>query len=355
MIHVSEGRPFLSVVMSVYNAGNYVGTAISSILGQTYSHFEFIIVLDCGSTDNSREVVEEFARRDNRIQVLCLPHCGASEALNAGIAIAKGDYIAQFEPDDISLPHRFAVQLAWMKEFKVDVCGACVKCFDNSNRILWFPEEHSAIQAELMFRSAIHPTTVIARAAVLKDNPYKEGVIFQDYELWTRLAPKYKLGNVQQFLVQYRNHPQQTSQVKSQRVREDLRTYRQHYFNTIFHEATAEDYQVLADVGDGTPHTSLQQLRLAGEWLVRLADSSDRFLRERMANKWLAASMRSAGLGLSCYHLYQEIVPKFNLPKAESVPMLWCLCAARIGSESRMARLLRKMKHTILEPHNATT
>ncbi len=338
-------NPFVSVVMSVYNAEPFLAESIESILAQTYPHFEFIIVLDSGSRDNSYKVVDNFAGRDKRIRVLRVPHCGASEALNAGIDVAKGDYIAQMEPDDIALPERFQVQLDWMRLTSVDVCGACVKCFGDSSRILWFPEGHAAIRSDLIFRSALQPTTVIARAKVFKKNRYAEGVVFQDYELWTRLALKYRMGNVQQFLVQYRRHPEQTSQIKASQVHEDLRTYRHRYFYALYPEAKAEDYDAVANVGDGKPHKSLQELHLAGTWLLRLADSPDRFLRERMAQKWLAVCQRSAHLGMACFHLYQEIVTQFQVPDLAKARKLWLMCIVHAGSESGLMRLLRSLSH----------
>src|SRR2546425_12663765 len=100
--------------MPVYNAERYVAEAITSILTQTYPRLEFIIV-DDGSTDGSAALVCAFAARDSRIRPFFLAHGGQSRALHAGIATARGELIALMDNDDIALPERFAIQLAWMR------------------------------------------------------------------------------------------------------------------------------------------------------------------------------------------------------------------------------------------------
>src|SRR5580658_4707683 len=109
----SEDNPLISVVMPVYNAVPYVAAAIESILAQTYSHFELILV-DDGSTDGSLAVARQFAERDGRIRLILSDHAGQSDALNIGIDAAKGEFIAILNNDDVAMPLRLAAQLAWM-------------------------------------------------------------------------------------------------------------------------------------------------------------------------------------------------------------------------------------------------
>ncbi len=110
------------VVMPVYNAAAYLEEAISSILAQTYRHLELIVV-DDGSTDESPDVLRAFASRDARVRPLFLPHGGLSRAINSGIAVAKGELIARMDADDVSAPERFEVQVEWMRQAGVDICG----------------------------------------------------------------------------------------------------------------------------------------------------------------------------------------------------------------------------------------
>ena len=123
--HVSRDSCLISVVMPVYNTEAYVGAALESLLAQTYSPLE-ILVVDDGSTDRSPAIIAEYERRDSRIRSLSSARFGKSAALNAGISAATGEYIALLDSDDLALPERFAVQLDWMRRAGVDLCGSRV-------------------------------------------------------------------------------------------------------------------------------------------------------------------------------------------------------------------------------------
>src|SRR5271169_6728077 len=98
--------------MVVCNVDRFLAESIESILGQTFREFEFIIV-DFGSTDNSKSIISSYATRDSRIKLRVVPHCGLAEARNAGCFLAQGQYIAIMDADDVSLPNR----LLWEVEF----------------------------------------------------------------------------------------------------------------------------------------------------------------------------------------------------------------------------------------------
>jgi glycosyltransferase involved in cell wall biosynthesis len=330
-----EIQPLISVVMPVYNTEQYLAESISSILAQTYSHFEFIIVIDDGSTDNSAAIAREFAARDSRIRLLCLPRCNQAQALNAGLRLASGGWIAYMEADDIALPQRLALQLDWIRRSEADVCGGLAKRFGNDERILWFPETHQAICNELLFRCVLLPSTVMMRADIARATLFDEEAIFLDYEMWTRLAPHYRIGNMQQVLAKYRRHPLQTSMVKASQVGRDLRKFRQPYFHALFPEAQAEDYAAIVGVAEKESFSNLIALERAGEWLLRLAQTPDNLLRKRMADRWRAACQRSAHLGMGCYRLYHQIAPQFGeLADQRAHLVLWLLCALRLRPDS---------------------
>lgn len=107
-------KPIISVLMAVYNGEKYLGEAIDSILAQTYSDFEFIIVND-GSTDHSESILQEYQRQDERIRVVSRGNTGHTAALNEGLVYANGRYIARMDNDDIALPERFAKQVTFWK------------------------------------------------------------------------------------------------------------------------------------------------------------------------------------------------------------------------------------------------
>src|SRR3990167_2794091 len=104
----------ISVVMPVYNAGEFLVDAIESIRNQTYTNWELIAVND-GSTDRSLSILKRYARRDKRIKIINLsPNKGLATALNAGLTRAKGFYFARMDADDISMPKRFEKQVEYI-------------------------------------------------------------------------------------------------------------------------------------------------------------------------------------------------------------------------------------------------
>ena len=109
----------IAILMSTYNGEKYLVQAIDSILNQTYQNFEFIIIED-SSTDNSLDILEEYAKKDSRIKIIKkeknIGIKGFIKNLNLGISIAKGKYIARMDADDISLPERFQKQVDFLEK-----------------------------------------------------------------------------------------------------------------------------------------------------------------------------------------------------------------------------------------------
>lgn len=289
-------RPQVSVVMTVFNSGPWLAETIDSILGQTIQDLEFIIV-DDGSTDGTDDVIRDYQSRDARIRPWFVSHRGSAAAANAGIAQARSEFIARIDHDDLALPHRLETQLAWMERTGVQGCGSWARAFGEKDAVWWYPETHDAIGRELLFRLSLIHSSVLVRADILRANPYREETILDDYELWTRLVPRYSFGNVPEVLTCYRCHSRQTHVVHGRRSREDFRRYRFRYFYQRFPGTPLPDYLALARVSDRLPMASLAELERAGEWLTELAKGPDLRLRQRMAERWQQTCTCSAALG----------------------------------------------------------
>ena len=122
--------------MLAYNAGRYVAEAVESILAQTYTDFEFLII-DDGSTDRTLKVLKQYAARDPRIHLVSRPNRGLVATLNEGLALARAEFIARMDADDIALPHRFERQIAYMREHPDIICvGSAVMTMDQAGRDL---------------------------------------------------------------------------------------------------------------------------------------------------------------------------------------------------------------------------
>jgi glycosyltransferase involved in cell wall biosynthesis len=338
-----QTQPLISVVMPVYNIAAYLDEAISSILAQTYPNIEIIIV-DDGSTDDSAEVVRAWASRDERIRPLFIAHGGAGKARNEGIKIALGEYLAFHDADDIALPERLSVQLAWMQENNVDICGGCAKGFGDGDIILWVPESHEAIRHELIFRLAMYLPTIMMPLKIAQENPFHEEAALEDYELWTRLAPRYRFGNMPQVLLRYRSHAQQRHIVLLDGVIADSQAYRERYFHALFPEASAADFEAVRRVNEGVPMENLEQLELAGEWLISLASTPDAFINRRMAERWQGTCQRSAHLGWEGYRLYKRLASRFGEANMESTFILKVSCALRLNTDGRVYRWLAEAR-----------
>lgn len=213
--------PKISVVMPVLNGEKYLAEAIESILNQTFQDFEFIIV-DDGSTDRTPEILQSYAQKDPRIQILTNPiNRGIGYSRNRGIALSRGEYIANMDADDWCLPERFEKQVNFMDSHPdVAVLGtACVIVANDgkSQRKLVHPSQPGLIRWHLLYGvPVIQPSTIIRKKVF--ENPdllYDEGVPpAEDYALWVKLAPNYKFSNLRDILYRYRWHESNISVTK---------------------------------------------------------------------------------------------------------------------------------------------
>lgn len=346
-------RPLISVVMPFRHAAAFVAEAVRSIQGQTYPRWELIAV-DDGSTDGSARTVRALAAADERIRYLRIEPRGVGGALNAGVAVAGGALIARMDADDLALPERFAVQEAWMRETGTDVCGSLAHSFGDDDRLLWFPQRHDDVVRELLFgNSLLHPT-VMARAEVFRANPYAE-IAQQDYELWTRLVHRYRVGNVPAVLLRHRLHPHQTRAVHAQAGRLTHRRARRDLLRTLFPAAREVDVGVFDRLAEKQPFANLPDLVRAGEWLARLAgDSEDRELRAVMLRRFSGCCRRSAHLGPAVHRAHRRLAPRFGVAVDHDGLGLQVACRLRVAHGSPAERRLRRVRRTFRGALRAT-
>lgn len=212
-------KKLISVIMSVYNTEEvFLREAIESILKQTYTEFEFIIVIDC-PTDNSRDIVYEYAAKDKRIKVIDnKENQGLTKNLNIALEASSGQYIARMDADDVAFPERFRKQLQYMENNKnVAVLGArtispMTGKTTQSNCI----KDNEVLRIRMLFGNAgvPHPTAFIRRSFLEENNiRYTEEMKkSQDYKLWSDILEK--SGIIEMFpeiLLMYRVHDKQIS------------------------------------------------------------------------------------------------------------------------------------------------
>jgi glycosyltransferase involved in cell wall biosynthesis len=226
---VSNDIPLVSVVMSVHNSSTYLAESIESILNQTFQYFEFIIIND-GSTDRSNEILEKYKQLDDRIYLYHQEQQGLPTALNQGIQLAQGKYIARMDADDISLPERFEKQVDFMEAHpEVGVCGTRVKTIGESGGYInAYPSDDETIRCWLLFGMGLaHPSIFLNKELLQKhnleyDSSYRYG---EDYALWVSASQSFALANIPEVLLLYRLHPQQMGQSYKEELRIES-TYR---------------------------------------------------------------------------------------------------------------------------------
>jgi hypothetical protein len=204
--------PLVSVIMPVHNGEKYLRAALESILAQTYVDFEMIVVED-GSNDTTLSILKDYQKKDARIIIQQhSQNTGIVTALNDGLKLASGNYIARMDADDISLPERLEKQVEFLENRpEIGVLGTCAEIINEEDLCIDtidFPLSHILLQWALCFYCPIIHPTVMARRDLLRSvggyrisYPHTE-----DYELWTRIASTTRLANLPERLLRLRKH-----------------------------------------------------------------------------------------------------------------------------------------------------
>lgn len=204
--------PKVTVLMAVYNGERFLRQAIDSILEQTFTDFEFVIV-DDGSTDSTWQILQEYAEEDARIVLLQnQTNQGLAKSLNRGLEIARGEYIARMDADDVSLPERFDVQVSFLDAHtQVGVVGSAIKMIDaggNYLKTIRHPKSHSFILWNLCFHTPFaHPAVMFRKEVVDCVGGYVDDLaVNQDRDLWQRLSSVTRFANLPEALLLFRRH-----------------------------------------------------------------------------------------------------------------------------------------------------
>ena len=205
--------PLISVILPAYNAAKYLAQALESLRYQTYPHFE-VIAIDDGSTDNSYQILKDYAKIDPRFHAYRnSKNLNIARTLNRGLRLAKGSFIARMDADDISLPNRFKQQIKFLKKHpNVVVLGGQCKTMDTEDKLIGrkiFPIGNKQIKEALFTTNPIqHPTVMINRALLPKNFSWYNPELppAEDYDLFFRLGQFGKYHNLKVFLLIYRQY-----------------------------------------------------------------------------------------------------------------------------------------------------
>lgn len=221
----------ISIVLPVYNAEHYVKDTIESIINQSYLNWE-LIVIDDGSIDRSADIISNYSSFDKRIKLYRQKNMGLAKTLNKGISLAKSNYIARIDADDICKENRLTLQIRELVDNE-DVVLVCsnVEYIDSGNNTLGFSFSSTStrkLKKKLEFGNVFfHPTVMFKKDIALKVGGYDErlGKYFEDYMLWVKMLEFGNVSFLPNHLVKYRIHGDSISSNTPVQIKNFMRKY----------------------------------------------------------------------------------------------------------------------------------
>ena len=216
----AAASPRVSAVIPAYNASRWIRQAILSLTTQTFSSLE-IVAVDDGSTDGTRDILSDLAAADPRIRYALRPHEGISRTMNFALRMAKGEYVARLDADDIALPDRVARQVAFLDANpSVAVVGGYMIAIDANDRkhgMIRYPV--ADLKSSVVTSATLgHPATMFRRQFVLDLGGYRPAFdTAEDFDLWLRISEKAELANLARPVTYYRYHDDQVTSTQSRR------------------------------------------------------------------------------------------------------------------------------------------
>lgn len=220
-------QPQVSVLIAVYNSARYLEAAIDSVLNQSFTNFECLLI-DDGSRDRSWKILQAYAAKDARIRVSRQENAGIAKTRNRLLSQAQAELVAVMDADDVMLSDRLAHQVQFLTAHPEVVCvGGALDWIDEQGRWLGHcdvPEQDAEIQALLLGGISLlhHPCTMARRQSLLQVGGYDETMVASvDLDLWLRLGEIGQLANLPETVLQYRLHSHSITHAKQTRQSQD--------------------------------------------------------------------------------------------------------------------------------------
>ena len=211
----NSSNSFITVLMPVYNGAEYIIQAIESILNQSFTRFELLIVDDC-SEDNSVDIIKSY--NDQRINLISNVHnIGQTRTLNKGIKLAQGKYIARMDQDDISKNNRLDLQSSFLiKNPDIVLLGSNCKYIDSKSEVTGYWQTCTShvdiINSFCRQNPFAHSSVIFEKDKIIGLGCYPDNYSYaQDLALWSNICLKYKVANLNEYLVKIRYHTNQAT------------------------------------------------------------------------------------------------------------------------------------------------
>lgn len=293
--------PLVSVVMPVYNGEKYLSEAIKSILSQSFSDFEFVII-DDGSTDNTSSIIKQFTYKDSRIRFYRnSSNLGLAASLNLGLELARCSLVARMDADDIAYPERLKRQYEFMQSHPdVSVCGSALQLYENPE-IIWRPPcTHDEINTTLLFECCLyHPTIIFRKEIVFGQHGGYQSQFSgaEDFELWQRLSEctGIKFANISEPLLCYRTHQSVDRKVYKTKQQGLANLVRRKQLKRLGLKPSNGEFILHETLSNPQRYSfRLHNLKNFRDWLDRLVESNENhqvfspiYLKNELKRRWL--------------------------------------------------------------------
>ena len=294
---MNSPTPKVSVFMPVYNAGIDLIEAVQSILDQTFTDFEFVIVND-GSTDNSIELLQQF--NDKRIRIINNDgNKGLIASLNIGLELCKGEYIVRMDQDDISLPTRIEKQVEFMDQHpEYGLIGSWFQDFGDNieSKLVCYSSDDTQIRIRHLYQTHISHPTALLRNSVIKEHNLKFDPAFvhgEDYEFWVRMSSYCKLSNIPELLVLKRDHIHNITNKYAQTMQDTCAKVKLKQFHQMGLELHIDEVNLYSKFADGDWAFNLEEMDTLTQLLekIKRANELSGFLIPNKYNNYLAAKL----------------------------------------------------------------
>jgi len=309
--------PRVSVLMPVYNGEKFLREAIESVLRQTFTDFELLIIND-GSTDGSLDIIQTYS--DPRIRLI---NNGANIGLiatrNKGIDNARGAFIALLDCDDIAYPERLATQVNFLdRNPDFGMVGAWVKIIDenggSTGKIVKYIASPEMIPSILVFRNYFCQSAVVIRKSVLPEGRYRLYQGAEDYDLWVRVAKNTRVWNLQTVLASYRVHQSSISFVNSGKIENYVREIICNQLKSINLEPSSKELDIHRRIVKFSILPDKGFIKKAEDWLARLYTANKQvnyykspYFEYYLIEKFLSIYRRSNGIFLGIWYLFRSL------------------------------------------------
>jgi glycosyltransferase involved in cell wall biosynthesis len=320
--------PILSIIIPVYNAGPYIRESIQSILNQTFTDFELLII-DDGSTDDSVAVVRSFT--DSRIRLFQNEkNMGIVFSRNRGIQEMKGRYYAAFDADDIAHPRKFEIQITYLEK-NPDIGMVGCWCYHTDEKLkrlksrYKLPGTPESIPVNLLFRAYFVHISVVIRKEALPSGGYTSGYeIGEDYKLYVDVTRKFKAWNIPEYLVYYRRYSKSTTQSNPYLYESCEKKIYSFIFKDLNIEINELHFLILKQLKSITPIKSTSELKHIFNFLLlihrknlELGLFSDKLLRKELLNRAIKACYVAETNAFSKIFIMLKCIPLMLFKKSD--------------------------------------